>query len=143
MIDIFNNEVRNVALLRRHVIRLLDTELSSHGLGHGSYKYLYALYLEDCRSQQALADVVGDDKAAATRTLTRLEREGFISRQPCPADKRVILVSLSDQGLAVRGVVIAAVASASQAMTHGLTTDEAEQFRALLAKAVAGLGESS
>jgi len=134
MIDIANNPVRDLALLRRHMLQVLDGELSPHGLSHGSYKYLYGLYLADHQSQQSLADLASDDKAAATRALSRLEKQGLITRTNDPNDRRASLVSLTPQGVALRPVIEAALATASQAMTLGLSDQEATTFKALLAK---------
>lgn len=139
MTDHLDNEVRHLYLLRRHVLQVLDRELSEHGLGHGTYKYLYALFVEDHRSQQAIADRIGDDKAAATRALTRLEKLGLIRREPHAEDRRVIIVSLTEKGQALRPSIVSAVQAASQSMTSALDPEEARRFRALLAKAVMGL----
>lgn len=139
MTDHLDNEVRHLYLLRRHVLQVLDRELSEHGLGHGTYKYLYALFVEDHRSQQAIADRIGDDKAAATRALTRLEKLGLIRREPHAEDRRVVIVSLTEKGHALRPSIVAAVQAASQSMTSALDPEEARRFRALLAKAVMGL----
>lgn len=141
--DMLDNEVRQIYLLRRHALKVLDRELCAHGLGHGTYKYLYALFVEDRRSQQALADRVGDDKAAATRALARLEKLGFIHREPDTEDRRMIVVSLTPSGEALRPEIVAAVGEACHAMTATLEADEAALFRRLLAKAVAGVEVSA
>ena len=139
MTDHLDNEVRHLYLLRRHVLQVLDRELSEYGLGHGTYKYLYALFVEDHRSQQAIADRIGDDKAAATRALTRLEKLGFIRRDPDSTDRRVIIVSLTPAGQSLRPAVISAVKQASRSMTSALDLEEATLFRQLLTKAVSGI----
>lgn len=135
MIDFADNPVRHLALLRRHVLQVLDRELSLYNLNQGSYKYLYGLYLNDHQSQQSLADLVGDDKAATTRTLARLEQKGLVNRSSDPNDRRASLVSLTEAGKALRPVVQTAVITASAAMTGALSENEAKVFRSLLAKA--------
>ena len=139
MTDILDNAVRHLFLLRRHLLQTLDKALALHGLSHGTYKYLYALYIEDRRSQQAIADRLGDDKGAATRALTRLEDQGLIRREPHPDDKRVVVVSLTSAGNALRQEIVAAVTEASMSMTSGLDASEAATFTRLLAKAVSDI----
>ena len=134
MIDIANNPVRDIALLRRHMLQVLDGELTPHGLSHGIYKYLYGLYLADHQSQQSLADLAGDDKAAATRALARLEKQGLITRTNDPKDRRASLVSLTPDGQALRPMIEAALGTACLAITTGLSEEEAVIFRTLLAK---------
>lgn len=138
MTDMLDNAVRHLFLLRRHVLQVLDRELAAHGLSHGTYKYLYALYIEDRLPQQAIADRLGDDKGAATRALTRLQQQGLICREPSPDDKRVVVVSLTASGNALRDDVVAAVAEASRSMTSSLDPSDAAAFTQLLAKAVSG-----
>jgi len=139
MIDIASNEVRYIARLRRRALQVLDEILAAHGIGHGTYKYMYALYLEDCVSQQRLADLVGDDKAATTRALARLEAVGLVARQSDPSDRRVLRVSLTAKGQKLQPTVEQAIASAIDAMTIGLSAAETQAFRALLAKAAEAL----
>ncbi|MFN9908655.1 MAG: MarR family transcriptional regulator, partial [bacterium] len=78
MIELADIEARHIALLRRRSLRMLERELTPMGLGPGRYLYLFALYIEDGRSQQALAVMVAADKAAATRALERLEADGYV-----------------------------------------------------------------
>lgn len=139
MTDIARNEVRYLARLRRRALQVLDEILAAHGIGHGTYKYLYALYLEDCVSQQRLADLVGDDKAATARALARLEAVGLVERQADPCDRRMLRVSLTAEGEKLQPTVEQAISSAIDAMTIGLSQAETRTFRALLAKAAEAL----
>jgi DNA-binding MarR family transcriptional regulator len=132
MIDIADHEARHIALLYRRMLRELDRELAPLGLGSGRYPYLFALYIEDGRSQQALADAVGTDKAAAARTLARLEADGYVRRVADPRDGRALRVFLTRRGKHQRGVLERAAAHAVDALGKPLSASERAQFRALL-----------
>lgn len=135
MTDFFDNEVRYVGILRRHMVKALDSELSPHELGHGSYKYVYALLYQEGVTQKSLAERVGDDKAAATRVLARLQAQGLIRRLPDPNDGRATLIYLTDEGRSKRDIIKQALNRASDAITAGLTAQERLNLRALLKKA--------
>ena len=134
MTDFFDNEVRYVGVLRRQLVRALDSELSPHNLGHGSYKYLYALFYQEGVTQKWLADRVGDDKAATARVLSRLEAQGLIHKASDPADGRATLIYLTKDGRGKRDIIRHALNHASGAITAGLSKDERDHFRALLKK---------
>lgn len=139
MIDIAANEIRYIARLRRRAVQILDDELAAHGIGHGTYKYLYALYLEDHVYQQYLANLVGDDKAATTRALGKLEAQNLVQRRTDDEDRRLIRVSLTPAGRALQPVIKAALARAVDAITFGLEPEEAQLFKKLLGKAADAL----
>ena len=48
-----------------------------------------------------LADNVGLSRSATTRLVDRLERDGLVKRETCPADRRGSFVSLTDRGEAL------------------------------------------
>src|SRR5437764_11539296 len=48
-----------------------------------------------------LAGLLGCDKTNVTGMVDRLARKGYLSREPCPADRRVIRVVLTDEGKAL------------------------------------------
>jgi DNA-binding MarR family transcriptional regulator len=134
VIDLVNHEARHLALLHRHMLKQLEQELAPLHLGPGRYLYLFSLYIRDGRKQQELADLVGVDKAAATRALSRLERNGYIRRQKDERDGRAIRVYLTPMGRKLRPRLEAAAAAAVESMTRTLEAGEREELRRLLAK---------
>jgi DNA-binding MarR family transcriptional regulator len=132
MIDLADNEARHIAILYRQLLKQLERELAPLGLGPGRYPYLFALYIEDGRSQQALADVVVADKAAAARALARLEADGYIRRAPDTADRRALRVYLTARSRRLRPVIERAAASTIAALTAALAEPERAQLRQLL-----------
>lgn len=139
MIDLANNEARDLALLHRHMMKLLDRALAPLDLGHGRYLYLFRLYNSDGSKQQELADIIGADKAAATRALSRLEEAGLVRREADQQDRRAMRVYLTPRGRALRPQLEDALANSIASFTGMLDTGEREQLRNLLAKVASPL----
>jgi DNA-binding MarR family transcriptional regulator len=135
MIELHDHEARHIAVLYRQLRKHLDRELAPHGLGHGRHAYLFALMIEDGRTQQALADAAVTDKAAAARTLKCLEADGYVSRRPDPHDRRMVRVFLTARGRRQRALMERAAAATVDALTVALSVEERELFRSLLAAA--------
>jgi len=139
VIDLANSEARYLALLHRQMIKLLDQELAPLDLGHGRYLYLFSLYLRGGRKQQELADLIGADKAAATRALARLEAAGYIVRRPDTRDRRATRVDLTAKGRELRPQLERAAEKSIGSFTAALNSTERAQLRHLLAKMAAPL----
>ncbi len=76
--------------------------LERNGLTMWAYGVLLGLELEPVYTQAALAKAIGADKTRIIGVLDDLQRRGLIDRAPDPADRRVNLVSLTEEGKAVR-----------------------------------------
>lgn len=139
MMDLANSEARHLALLYRQLMKLLDRELAPLDLGHGRYLYLFSLYIRGACKQQALADVIGADKAAAARALGRLEAAGYIRRSPDETDRRATRVELTDEGRALQPQLEQAAHKSMESFTAALTGAEKKELRRLLAKVASPL----
>lgn len=139
MIDLANNEARHLAIVHRHLMKLLDGELAPLDLGHGRYLYLFRLYNADGCKQQELADVIGADKGAAARALARLEQAGLVRREIDREDRRVTRVYLTRKGVALRPKLEAALEGSINSFTRVLNAREQAQLQTLLAKMAAPL----
>ncbi|MEU6653972.1 MarR family transcriptional regulator [Streptomyces sp. NPDC046900] len=90
-------------LLVQHAVvyQSLERELQArHGIGVSEFEALEALARSEntqCRAQN-LTDVVHLSQSAASRLIARMERDGFLKRAICEADRRGILVVLTDEG---------------------------------------------
>ena len=134
MIDIAHNEARHLTLLYRQMIKELERELAPLELGPGRYIYLFGLYIRDGRKQQELADIIGIDKAAVTRALSRLEESGYIRRKEDKEDRRAMRVYLTARGRKLRPQLETAAVACIESLTLALDTDERLEMRRLLAK---------
>jgi DNA-binding MarR family transcriptional regulator len=65
-----------------------------------SHGFLVQRLVEDEQSIAALAGALGVTQQAVSKTVTELERLGYVRRRPDPRDARVRLVALTERGRA-------------------------------------------
>jgi MarR family transcriptional regulator for hemolysin len=80
----------------------LDKRLKHLGIGQSGWMTIAMIAKADApMSQRALADLVGVEGPSMVSMLDRLERDGFVTRAPCPSDRRVKLAHLTEAGRTV------------------------------------------
>jgi DNA-binding MarR family transcriptional regulator len=79
--------------------------------------------------------------ATMTATLDLLERRGWIVRQPNTADRRSVLVSVTDEGRAVADRLLPGVRVVEREVMSALTAKERDQLLRLLGKVLARAAE--
>jgi DNA-binding MarR family transcriptional regulator len=77
--------------------RLVERGFAGLRVSHG---FLVQRLLEDEQSIAALAKALGVTQQAVSKTVSELERLGYVRRRPDPRDGRVRLVALTDRGRA-------------------------------------------
>jgi DNA-binding MarR family transcriptional regulator len=107
------------------------------GVPHaGSLKALAGLDAERPQSMRALATTMGCDASYVTSLVDTLERLGYVERRPCPGDRRVKLVQVTEEGRSAQERA-AAVITAPPDVLSRLDEAELRQLTALLAKLLA------
>lgn len=115
----------------RRVEREWNAHLSTWDLNHASMPVLLHL-LQRPRSQRQLASASNVTEQTMSRILARMERTGYVTRAPDENDHRKYVIAITDAGRSV--AVLAADPRPAEAMTtRGLTPDQVEQLRRLLA----------
>ncbi|MFC4057790.1 MarR family winged helix-turn-helix transcriptional regulator [Planomonospora corallina] len=112
---------------------LLASLLAEIDLYPGQDRALHALWDNGPQSQNALARILGIDVSTMTKMLQRLERSGFVSRSPSPANRRVSIVSTTPEGDALRPALDRVEAELLARMTRGLTPGQIGTLVSLLA----------
>lgn len=79
-----------------------------------------------------LAARVGMTKQAVNYQLGRLERLGYLAREPDPGDQRSKRIALTERGYAAIPVIRGAVAEVEEAWTHELGAEKFGRIRELL-----------
>lgn len=86
--------------LMRDVTRVITEALTEQNL-HLAPKeahVLAALYINDKQRPSDLAAAVGEPTTSFTPVLDRLEGAGYVKRQPHPADRRSVIIGLTEAG---------------------------------------------
>lgn len=105
----------------------LDRDLSSHGIGLSEYELISMLSEapEGRMRMSALADLVVQSRSRVTHTATRLERRGWVARQPCVDDRRGVELVLTPSGrTAVHEMAEIHVESVRQHLLDVMSTEE-------------------
>jgi MarR family transcriptional regulator for hemolysin len=98
----------------------LDKRLKHLGIGQSGWMTIAMIAKADApMSQRALADLVGVEGPSMVSMLDRLERDGFVTRAPCPKDRRVKLAHLTEAG----HTVFAEVRKEGEAFRTGLLAE--------------------
>ncbi|WP_248961075.1 MarR family winged helix-turn-helix transcriptional regulator [Sphaerisporangium perillae] len=117
-----------ISPLSRALIEAELPVLREHGLSMWAYVVLLALGAEPLRTQAALAESIGADKTRIIGVLDDLQRKGLIERTPDPADRRARLLSLTDEGLRVRGSAQAAIQRKEERLLARLSEEDRRGF---------------
>lgn len=75
--------------------------------------------------------------ATMTATLDLLEKRGWVVRRPNPADRRSVLVEITDEGRAASDRLLPGIRQVELAVMSGLTERERRQLLRLLVKVLA------
>ncbi len=126
MFDFKDNIGAYTSITYRHMSALLVKKLKPFGLGAGQYSYLFALYAQDGRSQQNLADRLAVDKAAAMRVIGKLEKKGYVKRVPDENDRRAYRVHLTGKARAAKPELEKAVMEVLDVLQQKLSEEERE-----------------
>lgn len=115
---------------------------AAHSLQGGEFDVLATLLRAGpphALSPTALYDATMVTSGAMTGRVDRLERAGWVIRQPDPGDRRGTLVALTAGGHELIDTLMAAHVENEQRLLAGLSRAEQETLASLLAKLLAAL----
>ncbi|HVF98548.1 MAG TPA: MarR family transcriptional regulator [Chloroflexia bacterium] len=109
-----------------------DVALNEHGVHVGQEMILMRLYCQEGVPQSQLVEALGVEPPTVTRMLQRMEAAGLVERRPDPADARVSLVYLTEQGRQTELPVLRSWEQLEARFVAGLTDTEKALLRRLL-----------
>ena len=126
-------------LAARLFARAVHQNVRDLGVSAGYLPVLFALATDKTLTQTALAKVAAIEQPTMAATLTRMERDGLVLRQPDPLDGRSSLISLTPSAMKKVKAVEAAVSEINERALSGLTEKERVAFMAALEAIVRAL----
>lgn len=98
------------------------------GLHPGQELLLMRLLDRDGQTQSELLAAVGLDHSTVSKSLRRMQEAGLLTREPAKHDQRVMRVSLTDRGRAMREPLEEMWSELEQASAVELDAETAKQF---------------
>ena len=114
--------------------------LDALDLTYTQYITMMVFWEEKKVSVKELGQKLYLDSGTLTPVLKSLEAKGFVKRYRSTVDERVLIVEITDKGLALRERALSVPDEMSKVIR--LAPDEADQLYQLLYKVLRGIGES-
>lgn len=130
--------VTRVSAVDRYFDRSAVDSLEAVGLAHGELKVLLRLR----RERRAHGDIAREllvSTGTMTNRLDKLEDAGLVRRLPDPADRRGVLVELTEAGRETLDRYVHAQAKRERQMVDGLSDTEKRELGGLLRKLLTSL----
>jgi DNA-binding MarR family transcriptional regulator len=132
--------VGRLGRLFAHLAPRVEAVLQRHGVSTGEFDVLAALRRSGApyrRTPSELSATSMLSPAAMTNRLDRLEAAGLVRREPHPASRRSLLVSLTDEGLRLVDAAVPEHVANEESLLSGLTTTQRRQLDDLLRRLLA------
>jgi len=97
-------------LTARLFARAIDRKLRGSGVAVGYLPIFFALGNGGSLSQKALTELAAVEQPTMAATLSRMERDGLVTRTPDPADGRSSLFALTPKAMGKTDLIRSAVA---------------------------------
>jgi DNA-binding MarR family transcriptional regulator len=124
-----------VSRLARHLDRARTAAFAAHRLQTWEFDVLSALRRQGTPYQLspgALLRATLVTSGTMTHRIDRLASAGLVSRRPDPADKRGVLVALTDRGRAAADAALADLLTSERRLLTGLDSRQRRELAALL-----------
>lgn len=113
-----------ISAIYRHMQVLISAELAPYRIGSGQYIFLMAIAFGQPVTQKALSEKLLIDKTTTAKAVAKLEAEGYVRREPDPADNRYHLLYLTDVGHEVVPKVQEALSRVKSKTRKGIGDEE-------------------
>lgn len=129
------------------ILNLANTRMKNNLLHHfkeynvtpEQWAILNRLWEKEGLSSKELAELTSKDQPTIVRMLSRLERKSLIIRQVNPEDSRAYIISLTNEGRAIKVKLLPLALEALNKAIDGIPKEELEVTKAVLNKIIKNL----
>jgi DNA-binding MarR family transcriptional regulator len=137
----------SLGYLVNRMARLTAHELAERirpaGVAIGQWAVLLFLWARDGMTQAELSRMVAIEPPTVVRTIDRMVRDGLVTRAPDPDDGRLSRIYLTERARSLRDELVPLAAAVNDEILNGLTANEAQTLRRLLAKLASNGGSAA
>jgi MarR family transcriptional regulator, 2-MHQ and catechol-resistance regulon repressor len=112
----------------------IKEEMTKNKLGITEFSVLEVLYQKGKQTIQQIGSCILVSSGSMTYVIDKLEQRGLLSRNACPDDRRVIHVTLTDDGNDLMNEIMPKYHELVDDMFDSLNSNEAETLVQLLKK---------
>lgn len=127
--------MRYISRIYRSAATYRGSKLGDEGLNSGQHTYIFHVCKTPGVSQDQLARHICVNKSNITRQLGALEKNGFVTREPDPEDRRVLRVYPTQKAEAIFPQVQAIMSEWNQLLLEDFTPEEQAFLTAMLERA--------
>lgn len=128
-----------ISRVHRAMTRIGDARLKALGFATAQLPVLGALHGGEKRSQTDLARFAKVEQPTMAQLLARMERDGLVSREPDPDDRRSSLISLTPQARERLPAGREILLQGNREMTAGFSEEEVETLISLLERVLSNV----
>jgi Transcriptional regulators len=125
------------------VNRFLNRKLKENNIGITieQWSVMATLWEHDIQTQQSICDNIYKDKASVTRLIDALEKNGFVTRQSDPKDRRINLIHLTQNGRDMEEKVNNIIMESVDVASKGISKEDFLMMTDLFRKIIKNLDE--
>jgi MarR family transcriptional regulator, organic hydroperoxide resistance regulator len=117
---------------QKHLRHLLEP----YGITPAQYLIIECLWVADGLSPKLLGELLRFDSATLTGLIDRLERSGFVVREPNPEDRRAIRICLTEKGAGYKEELRALRIKANEEILKEFPEEKRSLFKNALAELI-------
>jgi DNA-binding MarR family transcriptional regulator len=121
-----------IRMTHRLLQRFLRTRIEPHGVTLGMWYFLRALWHEDGLTQRELSQRIGTMEPTTLTAIQSMERRGLVRRERNSGDRRKINIYLTDEGRALKEVLLPEAIRVVETATAGFSKREEQMLLTLL-----------
>jgi DNA-binding MarR family transcriptional regulator len=125
--------------LARLLARQLESKIKPHGIALGAFPALLHLWEKDGLTQKELVERLGIEQPTMAATLSRMERDGLITRQRDEGDARVQRIRLTESARELQDVALASATEVNAKALANISPEDQQNLIRLMSRVIATL----